>query len=431
MKILVIGSGGREHALVWKFAQSPRVTEILAAPGNAGTAMEPGTRNVAVAANDLDGLLNLAQSEGVDLTVVGPEQPLVDGVVDRFEAAGLKCFGPRAAAARLEGSKAFTKAFLARHNIPTAAYETFDEPDPALAYIRSRTLPIVIKADGLAAGKGVIIAETYEQAERTVRGMLQQRTFGEAGATVVVEDFLRGEEASFIAVVDDTRIVPLASSQDHKTRDEGDRGPNTGGMGAYSPAPVLTPELHRRVMDEIMIPTVTGMSAEGMAYRGFLYAGLMIDPDGKPGVLEYNCRFGDPETQPVLARMRSDLTELCLAAFDGSLDSIEVEWDPRAALGVVLASGGYPGSYETGAPITGLDTDSGNDALVFHAGTREDNGAIVTSGGRVLCVVGLGDTVATAADLAYTSAARIHWKDVYYRRDIGYRAIHRERGATA
>ena len=431
MKILVIGNGGREHALVWKFAQSPCVTEILAAPGNAGTAMEPGTRNVAVAANDLDGLLNLAQSEGVDLTVVGPEQPLVDGVVDRFEAAGLKCFGPRAAAARLEGSKAFTKAFLARHNIPTAAYETFDEPDPALAYIRSRTLPIVIKADGLAAGKGVIIAETYEQAERTVRGMLQQRTFGEAGATVVVEDFLRGEEASFIAVVDDTRIVPLASSQDHKTRDEGDRGPNTGGMGAYSPAPVLTPELHRRVMDEIMIPTVTGMSAEGMAYRGFLYAGLMIDPDGKPGVLEYNCRFGDPETQPVLARMRSDLTELCLAAFDGSLDSIEVEWDPRAALGVVLASGGYPGSYETGAPITGLDTDSGNDALVFHAGTREDDGNIVTSGGRVLCVVGLGDTVATAADLAYSSAARIHWKDIYYRRDIGYRAIHRERGATA
>ena len=430
MKILVTGSGGREHALVWKFAQSPRVTEILAAPGNAGTAMEPKSRNVAVGASDLDGLLNLAQSEGVDLTVVGPEQPLVDGVVDRFEAAGLKCFGPQAAAARLEGSKAFTKAFLARHNIPTAAYETFDEPDAALTYIRSRTLPIVIKADGLAAGKGVIITESFEDAERTVRGMLEQRTFGEAGATVVVEDFLRGEEASFIAVVDDTRIVPLASSQDHKTRDEGDRGPNTGGMGAYSPAPVLTPELHRRVMDEIMIPTVTGMSAEGMAYRGFLYAGLMIDPNGKPRVLEYNCRFGDPETQPVLARMRSDLTELCQAAFDGSLDSIEVEWDPRAALGVVLASGGYPDSYATGAPISGLNTDFGDDTLVFHAGTREVDGAIVTSGGRVLCVVGLGDTVASAAELAYSSAARIHWKDVYYRRDIGYRAIRRERAAT-
>ena len=430
MKILVIGSGGREHALVWKFAQSPRVTEILAAPGNAGTDMEPKSRNVAVGASDLDGLLNLAQTERVDLTVVGPEQPLVDGVVNRFEAAGLKCFGPQAAAARLEGSKAFTKAFLARHNIPTAAYETFEAPDPALDYIRSRTLPIVIKADGLAAGKGVIITETFEEAERTVRGMLEQRTFGEAGATVVVEDFLRGEEASFIAVVDDTRIVPLASSQDHKNRDEGDRGPNTGGMGAYSPASVLTPELHRRVMDEIMIPTVTGMSAEGMAYRGFLYAGLMIDPDGKPRVLEYNCRFGDPETQPVLARMRSDLTELCLAAFDGSLDSIEVEWDPRASLGVVLASGGYPGSYATGAPISGLNTDFGDDTLVFHAGTREDGGAILTSGGRVLCVVGLGDTVASAAELAYSSAARIHWKDVYYRRDIGYRAIQRERNSN-
>ena len=430
MKILVIGSGGREHALVWKFAQSPRVTEILAAPGNAGTAMEPKTRNVAVAADDLDGLLALAQSEGVGLTVVGPEQPLVAGVVDRFEAAGARCFGPRAAAARLEGSKAFTKDFLARHDIPSAAYETFDAPDAALDYIRSRKLPIVIKADGLAAGKGVIIAETFDEAERTVRGMLEQRTFGDAGAKVVVEEFLRGEEASFIAMVDDTRIVPLASSQDHKTRDEGDRGPNTGGMGAYSPAPVLTPELHRRIMDEVMIPTVQGMSAEGMAYRGFLYAGLMIGPDGNPRVLEYNCRFGDPETQPVLARMRSDLTDLCLAAFDGSLDSINVEWDPRAALGVVLASGGYPGSYATGSPISGLDTNFGNDTLVFHAGTREDNGAIVTSGGRVLCVVGLGDTVASAAELAYSSASRIDWEGVYYRRDIGYRAIRRERNST-
>ena len=430
MKILVIGSGGREHALVWKFARSPRVSEVLAAPGNAGTAMEPKARNVAVAADDLDGLLELAQSEGIGLTVVGPEQPLVAGVVDRFEAAGARCFGPKAAAARLEGSKAFTKDFLARHDIPTAASETFDTPDAALDYIRSRALPIVIKADGLAAGKGVIVAETFDEAERTVRGMLEQRTFGDAGARVVVEDFLRGEEASFIAVVDDTRIVPLASSQDHKARDEGDRGPNTGGMGAYSPAPVLTSELHRRVMDEIMIPTVAGMSAEGMAYRGFLYAGLMIGPDGGPKVLEFNCRFGDPETQPVLARMRSDLTDLCLAAFDGSLDSIDVDWDPRAALGVVLASGGYPGAYDTGAPIAGLHTDFGEDTLVFHAGTREDNGTVVTSGGRVLCVVGLGNTVASAAELAYASAARIHWKDIYYRRDIGYRAIHRERHST-
>ena len=426
----IIGGGGREHALVWKFARSPRVAEVLAAPGNAGTSMEPKTRNVAVGADDPDGLLKLAQAECVDLTVVGPEQPLVDGVVDRFEAAGLKCFGPRAAAARLEGSKAFTKAFLARHGIPTAAYESFAAPEAALSYIRSRSLPIVIKADGLAAGKGVIIAETFEEAEHAVRGMLEQRAFGDAGATVVVEDFLRGEEASFIAVVDDTRIVPLASSQDHKARDEGDLGPNTGGMGAYSPAPVLTPELHRRVMDEIMIPTVSGLSGEGMAYRGFLYAGLMIGPDGNPRVLEYNCRFGDPETQPVLARMRSDLTDLCLAAFDGTLDSVEVEWDPRAALGVVLASGGYPGGYATGAPISGLDTNFGDDTLVFHAGTRADDGAIVTSGGRVLCVVGLGDTVANAAELAYSSAARIHWQDIYYRRDIGHRAIRRERAAT-
>ena len=430
MKILVIGSGGREHALVWKFAQSPRVTEILAAPGNAGTAMEPRTRNVAVAADDLDGLLSLAQSENVDLTVIGPEQPLVAGVVDRFEAAGARCFGPRAAAARLEGSKAFTKDFLARHGIPTAAYETFDESDAALAYIGSRTLPIVIKADGLAAGKGVFIAETFDEAERTVRGMLEHGTFGDAGATVVVEDFLRGEEASFMAVVDDTRIVALASSQDHKTRDEGDRGPNTGGMGAYSPAPVLTPELHRRVMDDIMIPTVAGMSAEGMAYRGFLYAGLMIDPDSGPRVLEFNCRFGDPETQPVLARMRSDLTELCLGAFNGSLDSIEVEWDPRAALGVVMASGGYPGAYGTGNVISGLDTGFGDDTIVFHAGTRDDDGTIVTSGGRVLCVVGLGGSVERAAEVAYASAARIDWEDVYYRRDIGYRAIRRERGSS-
>ena len=430
MKILVVGGGGREHALVWKLARSPRVAEVLAAPGNAGTAVEPKTRNVAVAADDLDGLLSLAQSEEVDLTVVGPEQPLVAGLVDRFEAAGAKCFGPRAAAARLEGSKAFTKAFLARHNIPTAAYGAFESPSTALDYIRSRALPIVIKADGLAAGKGVIIAETLGEAERAVRGMLERRTFGDAGSMVVVEEFLRGEEASFIAVVDDTRILPLASSQDHKARDEGDRGPNTGGMGAYSPAPVLTPQLHRRVMDEIMLPTVTGMSAEGMAYRGFLYAGLMIDPDGNPKVLEFNCRCGDPETQPVLARMRGDLAELCLSAFDGSLDSTVIDWDPRAALGVVMASGGYPASYGTDAPITGLDSASGDDTIIFHAGTRDDDGTVVTSGGRVLCAVGLGDTVGHAAEVAYRAAARIHWKDSYYRRDIGHRAIRRERGST-
>ena len=426
MKILVIGSGGREHALAWKFAQSSRVSEVLVAPGNAGTAREPKTRNVAVAGDDIDGLLNLAQIEGVDLTVVGPEQPLVAGVVDRFEAAGARCFGPRAAAARLEGSKAFTKAFLARHGIPTAAYETFDELDAALAYVDSRTLPVVIKADGLAAGKGVIIAETRQEAAQALRDMLQRGSFGAAGSKVVVEDYLEGEEASFIAVVDDTRVIPLASSQDHKTRDEGDRGPNTGGMGAYSPAPVLTPELHRRVMDEIMLPTVAGMSAEGMAYRGFLYAGLMIDPRNGPRVLEFNCRLGDPETQPVLARMRCDLAELCLGAFDGSLETVQVDWDPRAALGVVMASGGYPGSYDTGATISGLDARFGDDTTVFHAGTRESNGDVVTSGGRVLCVVSLGESVSRAAERAYDSVARIAWDGAFYRHDIGYRAIRRE-----
>ena len=427
MKILVIGSGGREHALAWKFAQSPRVSEVLVAPGNAGTAREAKTRNVAVAADDLDGLLNLAQTEGVDLTVVGPEQPLVAGVVDRFEAAGARCFGPRAAAARLEGSKAFTKAFLARHGIPTAAYETFDRLDAALEYVDSRPLPVVIKADGLAAGKGVIIAQTREQAEQALRDMLQRGSFGDAGSRVVVEDYLQGEEASFIAVVDDTRIVPLASSQDHKTRDEGDDGPNTGGMGAYSPAPVMTPELHRRVMDEIMLPTVAGMSAEGMAYRGFLYAGLMIDPRSGPRVLEFNCRFGDPETQPVLARMRGDLAELCLGAFDGSLESVHVDWDPRAALGVVMASGGYPAGYATGAAIDGLDAGFDNDTFIFHAGTAESSGDIVTSGGRVLCVVALGESVCRAAERAYDLVSRINWDGAFYRRDIGHRAIRRER----
>ena len=427
MKILVVGSGGREHALAWKFAQSPLVSDILVAPGNAGTAREPRTRNVAVAADDLGGLLSLAQSQGVDLTVVGPEQPLVNGIVDRFEDAGARCFGPRAAAARLEGSKAFAKAFLARYNIPTAAYETFDGLHAAMVHVRSRPLPVVIKADGLAAGKGVIIAETLAEAERALRSMLERRAFGEAGSRVVVEDYLRGEEASFIAVVDDTRIVALASSQDHKARDEGDQGPNTGGMGAYSPAPVLTPELHSRVMDEIMLPTVEGLSAEGMAYRGFLYAGLMIDPDQGPRVLEFNCRFGDPETQPVLARMRSDLAELCLGAFDGSLASARVEWDPRAALGVVMASGGYPGAYHTGAEIHGLDADFGDDTVIFHAGTRARNDAVITSGGRVLCVVALHDTVSRAAHRAYKAVDRIGWDDVYFRRDIGYRAIRRER----
>ena len=427
MKVLVVGGGGREHALTWKLARSALVSEVLVAPGNAGTAREARTRNVDIGAEDLSGLLELAQAEGVELTVVGPEQPLVAGLVDHFEEAGLKCFGPSAAAARLEGSKAFTKAFLARHEIPTAAYRTFDELDSALEYVRSHALPVVVKADGLAAGKGVIVAETLREAEDALRSMLEEDVFGEAGSSVVVEEFLRGEEASFIAVVDDTRVVPLASSQDHKTRDEGDRGPNTGGMGAYSPAPVITDRIHERIMQQIILPTVEGMQTDGMAYRGFLYAGLMIDREGNAKVLEFNCRFGDPETQPVLARLNSDLAELCLAAFDGSLASVEVSWDPRAALGVVMASGGYPGSYTKGARITGLDAVSEEHAKVFHAGTRLEDDHVVTSGGRVLCAVALGKNVTEAATRAYGVVEQISWEGAFYRRDIGYRAIERER----
>lgn len=427
MKVLVVGGGGREHALAWKAAQSPLVSEVLVAPGNAGTLTEPKTRNVPVSSSDLDGLLDLAESESIALTIVGPEQPLVAGIVDRFEAAGLKCFGPRAAAARLEGSKAFAKAFLSRHNIPTADYQTFEQVDPALDYIRSRGAPIVIKADGLAAGKGVIIAANTQEAENAVRDMLEQNAFGEAGATVVIEEFLRGEEASFIAIVDGTEILPLATSQDHKTRDEDDKGPNTGGMGAYSPAPVITPEVQRRIMEQIMIPTVNGMAAEGAAYRGFLYAGLMIDTDEQPKVIEFNCRFGDPETQPVLVRLRSDIVELCLRACDGSLSRAELAWDPRASLGIVIASRGYPGSYETGAVIHGLDQDFGPNIKVFHAGTKLQGGETLTSGGRVLCTVALATSVREAHELAYNAVANIGWDGAFYRRDIGYRAIARER----
>ncbi len=427
MKVLVVGGGGREHALAWKAAQSPLVSEVLVAPGNAGTLIEPKTRNVPIDATDLDGLLDLAESEKIALTIVGPEQPLVAGIVDRFEAADLRCFGPRAAAARLEGSKAFTKDFLARHDIPTAAYQTFEDVEPALDYIRANGAPIVLKADGLAAGKGVIVAATGQEAENAVRDMLERNAFGAAGATIVIEEFLCGEEASFIAIVDGTEILPLATSQDHKTRDENDKGPNTGGMGAYSPAPVITAEVHRRIMRQIMVPTVEGMTAEGASYRGFLYAGLMIDADGQPKVIEFNCRLGDPETQPVLARLRSDIVELCLNACDGSLGRAAVSWDPRASLGVVTASRGYPGSYETGAVIHGLDQDLGSNIKVFHAGTRSQNGKTLTSGGRVLCTVALGASVSEAHELAYGAVAKIGWEGAFYRRDIGYRAIARER----
>ena len=426
-KILVIGSGGREHALAWKLASSPRVDEVIVAPGNAGTALESGVRNINVSATDLDGLLALAVAEAVDLTVVGPEDPLVSGIVDRFTEAGLRCFGPSAAAARLEGSKAFTKAFMDRHRIPTAAYETFTDLASARAYIRSRGAPIVVKADGLAAGKGVIVARTVEEAEAAAQDMLEASAFGEAGRVIVVEDFLEGEEASFIAIVDGDTILPLASSQDHKARDDGDLGPNTGGMGAYSPAPVLDASVAERVMTQVMRPVVDGMAADGHPYVGFLYAGLMIGPDGEPSVLEFNCRFGDPETQPVLFRLQSDLVAMIESAIDGQLDTVDAQWDPRTSLGVVLASGGYPESYRKGDVITGLDRALPDHLKVFHAGTALDaEGRVVTTGGRVLCAVALGDSVTEAQRSAYALVDSIGWPDAFCRRDIGYRAVARE-----
>ena len=426
MKLLIIGNGGREHALAWKLAQSPRVDEVLVAPGNAGTAVEAKCRNVGVSATDVDGLLRLVAEEGVDLTVVGPEAPLVAGVVDRFRGAGHRIFGPTAKAAQLEGSKAFAKDFMARHGIPTAHYAVFTELDAALAHIATHGAPIVVKADGLAAGKGVIVAMTVAEAEAAVRDMLAGNAFGEAGARVVVEEFLEGEEASFISIVDGTTALPMATSQDHKRVGDGDSGPNTGGMGAYSPAPVVTPSVHQRIMEEVILPTVRGMAAEGHPYTGFLYAGLMIDASGAPKVIEYNCRFGDPETQPIMMRLQSDLASLCLLALDGELDQAEAEWDPRPALGVVLAAGGYPGDYRQGDVITGLDTVDASDLKVFHAGTAEQDGQVVTRGGRVLCVTALGDSVAAAQTRAYQGVEQIRWDDVYYRTDIGYRAIARE-----
>ena len=426
MKILVVGSGGREHALAWKAAQSPLAEAVFVAPGNAGTAMEPGCENVPIAADDIRALADFAATQDIGLTIVGPEVPLVAGIVDEFQRRGLKCFGPRAACARLEGSKAFSKAFFDRYGIPTAAWSEFSDADAACAYIRRQGAPIVVKADGLAAGKGVIVAQTVAEAEAAARDMLSGNRFGDAGARVVVEECLSGEEASFIVMVDGHHVLPLASSQDHKARDDGDRGPNTGGMGAYSPAPVVDAVLHDRIMGEVIAPTVAGMAAEGTPYTGFLYAGVMVGADGTPRVLEFNCRFGDPETQPVLFRLRSDLVELCLAALEGALDGVRCDWDPRAALGVVLAAGGYPDAYRKGDPITGLDADAGRDDLkIFHAGTRADDGRVLTSGGRVLCAVALGDDVAEAQRKAYGLADAIRWDGVYYRRDIGWRAIGR------
>lgn len=425
MNILIIGNGGREHALAWKAAQSPLADNVYVAPGNAGTALEPNLTNVAISATDIPALLAFAQSHDIGLTIVGPEAPLVIGVVDAFQAAGLKIFGPSQAAAQLEGSKAFTKDFLARHNIPSAEYQNFTEVEPALAYVRSKGAPIVIKADGLAAGKGVIVAMTLQEAEDAVQDMLAGNAFGDAGHRIVVEEFLDGEEASFIVMVDGENVVPMATSQDHKRVGDGDTGPNTGGMGAYSPAPVVTDEIHQRAMDQVIWPTVRGMAAEGNTYVGFLYAGLMISADGQPKVIEFNCRFGDPETQPIMLRLRSDLIELCLAGADGKLDEKTSEWDERPALGVVLAAGGYPGDYNNGEVIQGLPQQESADGKVFHAGTRMQGNEVVTSGGRVLCVTALGETVAQAQQRAYQLAEGIQWPGSFCRKDIGYRAIAR------
>jgi phosphoribosylamine--glycine ligase len=429
MKVLIIGGGGREHALAWAAARSEDVETVFVAPGNAGTATEAGCENVAIAANDLDGLVGFARERGVGLTIAGPEDPLVNGIVDRFEAAGLKCFGPSAAAARLEGSKAFAKDFMARHGIPTAAFGQFTEVVPAIRFIREHGAPIVVKADGLAAGKGVVVARTTGQAEAAVLDMLAGNAFGDAGHRVVIEEFLDGEEASFIVMADGRNVLPLATSQDHKAAGDGDTGPNTGGMGAYSPAPVVDDALHRRVMEQVIRPTIDGMAADGAPFTGFLYAGLMIAANGEPRVLEYNVRFGDPETQPILMRLRSDLPELCLAALDGRLDRVRAEWDPRACLGVVLASGGYPGRYATGQSIRGLDHPFPDHVKVFHAGTRLDGDRVVTAGGRVLCVCALGDGVTEAQAEAYAACDCIGWDGAFRRNDIGYRAIARERAA--
>ena len=426
MNVLVIGSGGREHALAWKAAQSTKVEKVFVAPGNAGTAREAKLENVNIGVTDIEALIAFARDNQVELTIVGPEAPLVIGVVDAFRDAGLACFGPTQAAAQLEGSKAFAKDFLARHDIPTAWYANFTEIEPALAYVREKGAPIVVKADGLAAGKGVIVAMTLEEAEAAIKDMLADNAFGDAGSRVVIEEFLDGEEASFIVMVDGKNVVSMATSQDHKRVGNGDTGPNTGGMGAYSPAPVVNAEIHQRILDEVIYPTVKGMAAEGNDYTGFLYAGLMIMADGTPKVIEFNCRFGDPETQPIMMRLKSDLVELLEGALAGQLDTMEAVFDPRPAVGVVLAAGGYPASYAKGKVITGLPTKDEDSQKVFHAGTADNNGDIVTSGGRVLCATALGNSVTAAQQKAYHLAEQISWEDSFYRTDIAYRAIERE-----
>ena len=427
MNVLIIGAGGREHALGWKAAQNPDVETVFIAPGNAGTALEPKLENVNIGVEDIEGLVEFAQNNSIELTIVGPEAPLVIGVVDAFRAAKLPIFGPTKDAAQLEGSKAFTKDFLARHKIPTADYANFTEIEPALAYVREKGAPIVIKADGLAAGKGVIVAMTLQEAEDAIQDMLAGNAFGDAGSRVVVEEFLDGEEASFIVMVDGSSVLPMATSQDHKRVGDKDTGPNTGGMGAYSPAPVVTPEIHQRVLEEVIYPTVRGMDEEGYPYTGFLYAGLMIMTDGTPKVIEYNCRFGDPETQPIMMRMQSDLVELCLMAIDEKLDEAESHWDSRASIGIVLAAGGYPGDYAKGDVISLPAANDIEGEKIFHAGTANNaDGEVVTAGGRVLCATALGDTVSEAQQRAYQLAKQVSWNGMFHRNDIGYRAIARE-----
>lgn len=426
MNVLIIGAGGREHALGWKAAQNPNVETVFIAPGNAGTALEPKLENVAIDVEDITALVAFAKEKDIELTIVGPEGPLVIGVVDAFREAGLPIFGPTKAAAQLEGSKAFTKDFLARHGIPTGYYSNFTEIEPALAYVREQGAPIVVKADGLAAGKGVIVAMTLEEAEDAIKDMLAGNAFGEAGSRVVIEEFLEGEEASFIVMVDGASVLPMATSQDHKRVGDKDTGPNTGGMGAYSPASVVTPEIHNRILEEVIYPTVRGMDAEGAPYTGFLYAGLMIDADGTPKVIEYNCRFGDPETQPIMMRMESDLVELCLMAIDEKLDEAESKWDPRASIGIVLAAGGYPADYAKG-DIISLPTTEVEGQKIFHAGTtNNDAGDVITNGGRVLCATALGNTVLEAQERAYELTKQVSWNRMFHRNDIGYRAIARE-----
>ena len=423
MKVLIVGSGGREHALAWKTKQSPKVSSVFVAPGNPGTALEDNITNISIAVDDISGLLAFALAEKIDLTIIGPEVPLVLGVVDQFTAAGLKCFGPTAHAAQLEGSKSFCKDFMIRHQIPTAAYQSFTDKDLAIAYIKQQGAPIVVKADGLAAGKGVIVATTEAEAIAAVEDMLSGNVFGEAGNRVVVEEFLVGEEASFIVIADGKHALPMATSQDHKARDNGDKGPNTGGMGAYSPAPVVTQEIHDIVMRDVINPTLKGMAEDGLPYTGFLYAGLMISKDNTVKVLEYNCRFGDPETQPIMMRMKSDLVDLCSAALEGKLDKTSSDWDDRAALGVVLAAGGYPDAYKKGDIISGLTSESQADRKVFHAGTQQQGDNIVTSGGRVLCACALGETIQEAQTKAYELTNTIQWDNMFYRTDIGFKAL--------